>query len=231
MSDVARLALAGSTGLVGRRVIEACVGRDHVRLVALARRETSLPRGARMEMFVADPERWGEVLAATGPAAMICALGTTWKQAGQDESAFRAVDRELVLDIARRAKAAGIESFVFVSSVGADSGAKQLYLRVKGEVERELARIGFERLHILRPSLLRGPREGDPRPLEKLGMLLAPLFNLFLHGKYRAYRAVDARIVAAAALSLSLRKTKGRFTHEYDTIVRAAREWPGSSAG
>ena len=226
MSDAIRVALVGATGLIGREVVSACVGREDIRLSAVARREMPLPRGARMELFVADPENWGEVFEALRPKALICALGTTWKQAGEDEAAFRAVDEELVLATARAAHAQGVARMVVVSSVGADPYAKNFYLRVKGEVERELGKIGFHRLDILRPGLLRGDRGGDRRPAERLGIALSPLLNLALHGNYRRYRAIDAGEVARAALALARKPTRAKLVHEHDALRREARSLP-----
>ena len=81
MSEPLRIALVGATGLVGRRVIEACIGRSDVRLVGISRREVKLPQGARMELFVAEPDKWGEVFEALRPTVLISALGTTMKKA------------------------------------------------------------------------------------------------------------------------------------------------------
>ncbi|QYJ08147.1 NAD(P)H-binding protein [Qipengyuania flava] len=226
MSDAIRIALIGATGMIGSQVIRECIGREDVRLTGIARREAKLPRGIRMELFVADPANWGEVIEAVRPKAMICALGTTWKKAGEDEAAFRAVDQELVLDTARAAKELGVERFVHVSSVGADAMSKTFYLRVKGEVERELTKIRFDRLDILRPGLLRGSREDDHRPAERLGIVAAPVANLLLHGQYRKYRAIRAETVAQAALSLAKRAARGRFVHDHDAILRAAKALP-----
>ena len=227
MSDeLVRIALVGATGLIGRAVIDACIGREDVRLSAIARREFRLPRGARMELFVAEPPKWGEVLEAMRPKALICALGTTWKQAGEDEAAFRQVDQELVIETARAAKAQGVERLVVVSSVGADAMSKTFYLRVKGEVERELQKMGIPRLDILRPGLLRGQREGDRRPAERLGIAAAPLVNLLLHGQNRKYRGIRAETVASAALALAKRPARGRFVHDNDAILRAAKSLP-----
>ena len=225
MSEPLRVALVGATGLVGRRVIEACIDRPDVRLVAISRREVKLPKGARMELFVAEPDKWGEVLEALRPTALICALGTTIKKVGNDEQAFRAVDQHLVVDTAKAAKAVGVRRMVAVSSVNADPRSKNFYLRVKGETENELSRIGFERLDLLQPGLLRGPRENDLRTAEGIGQMLAPLIDPFLAGRFRDYRSVDARIVAQAALGFASRKAAGRFTHTHDQIVRRAREW------
>lgn len=227
MSDEAlRLCLIGATGLIGGKVMEECIGREDVRLSAIARREAQLPRGIRMELFVAEPAKWGEVLEALRPKAVICALGTTWKKAGEDEGAFRAVDQHLVLDTARAAKEQGVDRFVAVSSVGADTASKNFYLRVKGETERELTKLRFNRLDILRPGLLRGKRENDRRLGERIGIAAAPVANLLLHGKYRQYRAIDAETVAQAAIALAKSAARGRFVHDNDGIVRAAKRLP-----
>lgn len=223
MSEPLRIALVGASGLVGAKIVELCVGREDVRLAAIARAELNLPPGARMEVFVAQPDKWGEVIEALRPTAVICALGTTWKKAGKDEAAFRAVDQELVLAVARAAKAHGVERFVSISSVGADPHTKSFYLKVKGETDRDLAKIGIGRLDVLRPGLLRGKRAGDLRLGERVAMLASPLVNPFLGGKWRAYRAIDVETVARAALFLAMRPARGRFVHDNDAIQRAAR--------
>lgn len=225
MSDVLRIVLIGSTGLVGRQVMQACIGRNDVRLTGIARREIRLPQGARMEMFVADPGKWGEVIEAVRPMALICALGSTWKKSGQDEAAFRAVDQHLVVDTARAARAAGVPRLVTISSAGANPLAKNFYLKVKGEVEAELTQLRFKRCDILRPGLLRGKRVDDPRGKEGLAQLAAPVTDMFLRGKARGFRSIPADRVAAAALGLAGRKAAGRFTHDNEAILRAAREW------
>lgn len=226
MSDPVRIALVGATGLVGRCIIEQCVGREDLRLGAIARREMPLPRGSRMEMFVASPDKWGEVIESLQPQSVICALGTTWAKAGRDEAAFRSVDHDLVVEIAEASRQLGVRRLVAISSVGADAHARSFYLKVKGETERSLARLQFERLDILRPGLLRGKREGDRRLAERAGIVLSPLINPFLQGRWRKYRAIDASVVARAAIYLALRPVRGRFLHENAEIARAARHLP-----
>jgi uncharacterized protein YbjT (DUF2867 family) len=230
MSEPLRIALIGSTGLVGRKTVESCIGRSDVRLTAIARREVKLPQGARMELVVADPANWGAVIDAVRPDALICALGTTWNRAGKDEAAFRAVDQQLVIDTARAAHRAQVRRMVCVSALGADVRSKNFYLRVKGEVEKELSAIGFKRLDILRPGLLRGARVDDHRPLEALGQALAPLVGPLLIGKWKPYHPIGAEVVARATLGLAARKAPGRFTHDYEGICRAAREWSKGDA-
>ncbi|GMN02645.1 NAD(P)H-binding protein [Erythrobacter sp. MTPC3] len=220
-----RIGMVGATGLIGRRVIRTASEGDQARIVGISRREAKLPDGARMEMFVAEPAKWGEVFEAVKPRSFICALGTTWKKAGRDEEAFRAVDQDLILSTAEAAKAAGVLNMVLISAAGADPGSKSLYMRVKGETEQLVTKVGFKRLDILRPGLLRGARAGDFRLAEKAGMLVAPLIEPLLPSKYEMYHSIDADLVAQAALGLALRRAQGRFTHDNEAMKRAAREW------
>ncbi|HEU4650477.1 MAG TPA: NAD-dependent epimerase/dehydratase family protein [Croceibacterium sp.] len=222
MSDPRRVLLAGATGLVGTCVMHAVRVHPSLRLIALTRREAPIPRGTPMEMMVAEPARWPEAIATIAPDAVICALGTTRRKA-RSEEAFRAVDHDLVLALASAARKAEVANFVLVSSAGADPLAKAFYLRVKGETEAAVTKLRFRRFDILRPGLLRGARANDRRPLERLAMIASPLTDLLLFGDKRRYRSIDARAVAAAALQLSREKAAGRFVHDTDSILRAAR--------
>lgn len=182
-----------------------------------------------MELFVAETEKWGEVLAAVRPKALICALGTTWRKAGKSKDAFREVDQDLVLETARVAKAAGVPNMVLISAAGADPASKNFYLQVKGETEALVSKVGFKRLDILRPGLLRGQRKDDFRFAERMAITFSPVIEPLLPAKYEAFRAIDAELVAQAALGLALRKAAGRFTHDNEGMRRAAREWRGKS--
>lgn len=223
MSKVTRIALVGASGLIGQSLIRLAVGRSDIRLVAIARREITLPMGARMEVLVAPPENWGDAIAASNADVLVCALGTTWKKAGKCETDFRAVDQHLVLACAKAAKDAGMRQIIAVSSVGADAMAKNFYLKVKGETEQGLGRIGVPRLDVLRPGLLRGPRE-ELRPAELVGRLLSPVADLLMQGQYTKYRSIKADTMARAIVGLTREKAAGRFVFEHEAILRAARK-------
>lgn len=226
MSDQRRVLLAGATGLIGSRVMELAIEHPWLHLIALTRREAPMPRGVRMEMLVADPGGWPDAVAAIAPDAVICALGTTIRQAGSEE-AFRAVDYDLVLSLAKAAREAEVANFVLVSSAGADPYGKAFYFRVKGEIETAVTKLRLRRLDILRPGLLRGSRQTIGRPLETLGKIASPLTDLMLHGDNRRYRSIDARVVAAAAAQCAREKAQGRWLHDNDAIRRAARKLDG----
>ncbi len=223
MSKPTRIALVGATGLIGMSLIRLAVNRPDIRIIGISRREVALPPGARMEVLVADPDSWGDAIAAANADVLVCALGTTWAKAGKDEAAFRAVDQDLVLACGKAAKAAGIRQMIAVSSVGADPMAKNFYLKVKGETEQALGKLGLTRLDVLRPGLLRGPRE-ELRPAERLGMIASPLADLLMNGAYRKYRSIRSETVAQAIVGLTREAMAGRFVFEHDAILRAARK-------
>lgn len=224
MSDPGRvpLLMVGATGLVGKAVIAATATHPQVQLAALARREVALPAGARLEMLLADPADWLAAIARARPEVLVIALGTTRAAVGGDLQAFRAVDHDLVRDVARAARAAGTRQVILVSSVAADAASRNFYLSVKGETEAALTALNFARFDILRPGLLRGHREGPARPAERIGQIVAPLIDPLLRGRWGALRSVHARDVAAAILALAGAPGRGRHVHATPDIRRLA---------
>lgn len=229
MTEPLRILLVGATGLIGRTIIARSPHLQGITLQGLARREIPFARGTRMELVLADSDEWPGIITQLVPDAVISALGTTHKKAGSN-AAFRAVDHDLVLEVGKAAKAAGVKNFVQVSSVGADPYAKNSYMRVKGETERDLKALKLHRLDVLRPSLLRGRRQNDVRPLEALGQLAAPIGDLFLHGAREKFRSIRATDVAAAALQAAMTKAGGQFVHEHESLMRLARDFDRAQA-
>lgn len=127
-----------------------------------------------------------------------CCLGTTIKKAGSEEM-FKQIDHDLVLKFAKLAKNNNVKHFLAISSVGASSRSNNFYLKVKGQVEDELRNVQFSKLSIFRPSLLLGKRT-EARLGEGLGQLLAPVFSLFLFGKFKKYQPVEGESLAKAIL-------------------------------
>lgn len=229
MTPAGAVLLAGATGLVGGGVLSlALAGADGPRVVAPVRRPLARTH-PRLSVLATDLSAGVDALlpqvAALAPqvSAYVCCLGTTLKQAGSRE-AFLAVDRELVLRLGEVARRLGARHAILVSSVGASAQSGNFYLRVKGEAERGLAELGFERLDLLRPGLLLGDR-AERRFAEGLGQRLAPLANPLLPGALSRYRAIAAADVTAAAVAL-LRQggEPGRFVHEFASLRALARD-------
>ena len=215
-----RVIMAGATGLTGALIAERLLAAGS-QVHALVRRASGRVDPGWHE-HVAPPRDWPEIVAEIPADAALSALGTTLRKAGS-EAGFRAVDHDLVLEFARAARGAGARHMVTISSVGADADSRNFYLRLKGEVDEALGRIGFDRLDILRPGLLRGPRGPERRLGERLGILVSPLVDLLLRGRLGDYAAIDAAAVAAAAVALLDDREPGIFVHHNRDLRRLAR--------
>lgn len=185
-----RVALAGATGLVGRSLLSALLADASVAAVhTFGRRAPSLSH-PRLTAHVVD----FAALPVLPPVDEVyLALGTTIKAAGSRE-AFRAVDFDANLAMARAAHAAGARRAGLVSAIGADASSSVFYSRVKGELEDALRAMNFDALVIARPSLLLGDRTalGQPaRPVEIIWTLPAKWLAPLIPAKYRAIPAED----------------------------------------
>lgn len=205
--------IVGATGLVGRAVIER-FGSKPVTL--LSRREVE-GLASHHNQLIAPSGRWADIIAAEKPEVLICCLGTTIRHAGS-QSAFRAVDHDLILAAARGARAGGTPHMIAVSSVGAAAKSGNFYLRTKGETENDLRALGFDRLDLIRPGLLRGDRPGPQRLGEGIATIAAPLTDALLHGSFRRYRSISGATVAAAIVALAEQGGSGVQIHENDAI-------------
>jgi uncharacterized protein YbjT (DUF2867 family) len=214
-----RVVVAGSTGLVGSLLTPLLLTQGHA-VHTVQRRPVELSH-PRLTSHVAAPEDWSALVAGIGAEAAVSVLGTTMKKAGS-EAGFRLVDHDLVLDFAAAARAGGARRMLAVSSVGADPRSPNFYLRLKAEVERALAGLGFQRLDIVRPGLLRGQRGPDRRLGERIGIAVSPVVNLLLRGRLDRYAAIDAGVVAAGMAALLGRSEPGTHIHHNRELRRLA---------
>jgi uncharacterized protein YbjT (DUF2867 family) len=207
-----RILLAGATGLTGEHLLDRLLNEPTVaRVLAPSRRPLAAhphlenPVG---ELAALLPHLSGNVDIA------FCCLGTTIKQAGS-EAAFRAVDHDLVLAFATRARALGARHLLVISALGADAHSAVFYNRVKGELEAALQAQDWPQLTIVRPSLLLGAR----REFRLGERLLAPLAR-WIPGKYRGIKACT---LAHALWRLALEEQDGTRIIESDQLRRLGR--------
>lgn len=207
-----KAAIAGSTGFIGTHLIELLTSDDTFTSVdVLSRRPLELPEKFNVvEGDLSKAELSPELDVA------FCALGTTMATAGS-KAAFYHVDHDLVIGFAEKAKKARARTFVLVSSLGADANSSNYYLKVKGEVEQNLEKIGFNSLLILRPSMLMGDRK-EFRLGERIGKGVMTLFNPLMLGSLRKYRGIHGLTVAKAMLKLAKEELSGVHVLESDSL-------------
>ena len=110
---------------------------------------------------------------------------------------------------------AGITTFAYNSSLGADINSKQLYVQTKGLVESDLTKLDFDHLSIVRPSLL----VGKARPKFRIGeWMLIKLMMIFNPVIPKKYRSIKTKKVAKALCKLSTKPSEKLSILESDQL-------------
>jgi len=194
-----KLLLVGATGLVGHEVLTQALANPRIEtVVAPARRPLAVTDRkltapvVRFDDLPRDADWWRA-------DAAICTLGTTIGKAGSRE-AFREVDHDYPLVVARLARAHGTPRFAVVSAMGANRRSPFFYSRVKGELEADLAALAFPSLTLVRPGLIGGDR-AERRAGEQVALLVLKRLGPVLPEAWRINPAARiAEVLLDAAL-------------------------------
>lgn len=210
-----KVALLGSTGLVGKNVLKILARLEQVERVYCPVRKIPDSEDVRILQGCSkigfEQINFRQVLDKTKTPdessseeaekikqnfsncdAVVCCLGTTLKQAGS-KSAQEKVDLRLPLTLAAIAKKQGVKHFLCVSAMGANTCSPFFYNRLKGMLEEGLTMMNFEGLTLVRPSLLLG-RHKDKRFGEEF---LQKIFGTRPELVPARFRPVHAETVAA----------------------------------
>jgi len=201
--------IAGSTGLIGKQLLTLLLATNRYdKVIALTRHDLGIthPKLSELRVDFSVLDQYADKLIADD---VFCSLGTTMAKAKTKER-FHTVDFTYPLRLAVATKLGGARQFFLVSALGASKKSSVFYNRVKGETEEAISNLGFETLHIFRPSLLLGPRE-EQRPAEDAAKFVYKWFGFLIPGKYKG---IEASQVARAMLHCASLEEKGRFIHE-----------------
>jgi uncharacterized protein YbjT (DUF2867 family) len=205
--------LAGSTGLIGSQLLDLLIHEDrYEKVIALSRKPLTIQH-PRLVNLIVDFDKLHQVAVSLKVDDVFCCLGTTIKKVKTKE-AFRKVDFDYPLALAKITKEEGAYNFLLVSALGANKTSAIFYNTVKGEVEEAITDVGFDSLHIFRPSLLIGPRV-EQRPREEAAKVIYKYLNFLIPKKYKG---IESTKVARAMIAFAHRNEKGTFIHESDEL-------------
>ena len=136
-------------------------------------------------------------------STVFSAIGTTKAKVGGDKAAYREIDYSINLLIANSCLKLKITQFQLVSSGGADASSNNFYLKLKGEIERDIFDLRLPAALIFRPSLLLGKRN-EFRFGERIAQILMPLFLLS-----KNYKPIKAELVAKQMNAFAKLNLKG----------------------
>ena len=199
--------IAGGTGLIGRQLLRLLLASNrYSKVIGLTRSDL----GPHPKLVQVKTDGTDLIFDSTERVDdVFCCLGTTMAKARSREK-FYQVDFTYPLELAKATLGVGAKQFLIVSSLGANKKSPAYYNRVKGEIEEALAGLGFNSLHIFRPSLLLGDRQ-EQRAGEDAAKFFYRLFGFIIPKKFKA---IDAGKVARAMLHFATKEQNGKFIHE-----------------
>ena len=182
------LALTGATGFIGQYLLRELPKRGY-RLRVLLRQPSSIPMPCASAVIgdLARPRNMSAAL--EGVDAVIHSAGFTHGMSGIPEDDYRLLNTEATIGLARAARRAGAERFVFLSSIRAQSGPTaetvlteaddpnptDAYGRSKLAAERGLTELDLDWVS-LRAALVYGPGvKGNVAQLMRLARSPFPL--------------------------------------------------------
>jgi len=215
MSKIALI--AGATGLVGGHLLSILLeSSDYDKVKVLTRRPLNQSAEKLIEITVSGVAELDTQKDNLKADDVFCCLGTTMKKAGSKE-AFREIDYNYPLSLARLSIEMGAKHFLLISAMGANPQSGIFYNKVKGEVEEAIHKVGFESFTIMRPSLIMGDRN-EKRTGENIGKFVMGAFKFLLIGPLKKYRAVEAKKIAKAMAVLAKKADPGMRVVESNEI-------------
>lgn len=221
MNNKDKVALVfGSTGLVGSALVDKLINSESFSLVKLFVRKKSGNTHAKVQEIEVDFDKLSDVASdLIGDILYIC-LGTTMAKAGSKE-AFYKVDYTYCYEAARLSAENRVGQVVLISSLGADPTSMVYYSKVKGEIERDISKLNFDGVNIVRPSLLLGDRK-ENRLGEKIFIAVTKFLPFIFIGPLKKYRPIHVVDVAKAMLTISLSQNSGCSIFESEELHKIA---------
>src|SRR6187401_944412 len=207
--------LVGATGLIGSYLLEELLNDpwfDTVRI--LIRRPLDITHPKLEKKIVDFNDSDSLLVALSNSDVLFCTIGSTMKKVIGDKEAYRKIDFDIPVKLARFCKMTNCEKFILVSSAGANSKSRNFYQRLKGETDEAVKSVGLKTVHIMRPSLLLGERK-EFRPGENIGKAVMTSLSFIIPEKYKAIQGKD---VAKVMASLAKKDEEGVFIHENSEI-------------
>jgi len=203
--------LVGATGLIGSHLLQELLNDSYFDTVKiLIRRPIDITHPKLKKKIVDFNDSDSLLMALSNSDVLFCSIGTTQKKVKGDKGAYRKIDFEIPVKLARFCKMISCEKFILVSSAGANSKSSNFYQRLKGETDEAVKEIGLRIVHIMRPSLLLGERK-EYRLGENIGNTIMTSLSFLIPSKYKA---IEAKDVARVMLILSKKNEEGIFVHE-----------------
>ena len=197
--------VVGASGLVGSNILEHLEDGDSKITLLLRRR---LEDKAHLKQIITEfnnidnldeIQAVDEVYIAIGKKLSLVELLYLQKSKRKE---FELVDFHYIRNIALFAKKLGAKSLGLISAVGANENSRNIYLSVKGKIEKEIISMGFEKIVIAQPGHLLGKRQHeDSKFLIYVFEKITNILGYAMFGALKKFRNIDASLVAKTLIS------------------------------
>jgi len=212
-----KITLFGPTGLIGNEILKLLENDiDFEKINVVSRRPVKL-KSRKSNLNIIDFKDFNSYLnVIDGSDVVLAAIGTTQSKVGFNKKKYREIDFDIISNAVKACKEKNVKHFSFVSSAGADINNKSFYLKLKGEIEKEVESQQLKSSTVYRPSLLLGDRK-ENRFGEKLAQILIPLISFLFPDNYKPIKAFD---VAKAMVTESKKIKSGFKIYHYKDILK-----------
>jgi uncharacterized protein YbjT (DUF2867 family) len=207
--------VAGATGLVGFCLVDNLI-KLYPKVISLTRKKVDYT-SKKIHNIVINYDDLKNENIFQNVNHLYIALGTTRKKAGSAKN-FIKVDYHYCLDLAKNALKNGVEKISIISSVGSNPNSSLLYPRTKGLIERDLSKLNFNHLSIIRPGLILGERN-ERRITEKIAIYIFTIIDCFLFGNLKKYKSILANDISKAMIYHLIKGQNGTHVLEYDQLI------------
>ena len=212
-----KITLFGPTGLIGNEILNLLENDiDFENINVVSRRPVEL-KSKKSNLNIIDFKDFNSYLnVIDGSDVVLAAIGTTQSKVGFNKKKYREIDFDIISNTVKACKEKNVKHFSFVSSAGADINNKSFYLKLKGEIEKEVESKKLNSSTVYRPSLLLGSRK-ENRFGEKVAQILIPLISFLFPDNYKPIKASD---VAKAMVTESKKIERGFKIYHYRDILK-----------
>ncbi|BAO54603.1 NAD(P)H-binding protein [Nonlabens marinus] len=193
--------IIGATGLVGSSLLAQILDDSRYGKVITLSRKRIPNNHPKHENYIADlldPATYKEHL--KGDHLFIC-TGTTQSKTPDKDQYYR-IEHDLPVEVSKNALQNGVQSVIAVSALGADPDSRFIYNRGKGDMERDIEKLGFTHTYFVQPALIGGERD-EKRTFEALWKKVQKFIDPLLMGGLKKYRTIEPEVISRAMIEIT----------------------------
>jgi uncharacterized protein YbjT (DUF2867 family) len=214
--------ILGASGLTGTILLHKLIEDKSYQSIKLFSRSKIEGLPNKVTQFIGDLLELEKFKADFTADAVFCCIGTTAKKT-PDKKRYKQIDYGIPVTAAKLTKENNIETFLVISSMGANKKSNVFYNKTKGEMEHAVLKQHIKNTFILRPSLIGGERK-EQRIGEKTALIVFKLMQPLLIGNLKQYKTIDAENIAKAMCYLANKKTNAEVIITSNEILKLSKK-------